>query len=88
MIPYALWFYWVSARGYRLRPWCSPLIRWRIETYSGIPAEKITFAVFWSFFWRERRQMLRFLTWGTRMRRLEQQRRRRELPEPYPPTAR
>ncbi len=75
MIAYALWFYWVAARGYRLRPWRSPLLRWRLETYSGIPAEKITFPIFWGVLWRERRSLREFLKWGARMRRLERQRR-------------
>ena len=75
MIPYALWFYWVAARGYRLRPWRSPLLRWRIETYSGIPAEQVTFGVFWKFLWTERRSLSHFLKWGVRMRKLEKHRR-------------
>ena len=75
MIPYALWFYWVSARGYRLRPWRSPLLRWRIETYSGIPAEQVTFGIFWKFLWTERRSLRDFLKWGARMRQIEHQRR-------------
>ena len=75
MIPYALWFYWVAARGYRLRPWASPLLKWRIETYSGIPAEQVTFGVFWKFLWRERHSLREFLKWGARMKKLEAQRR-------------
>ena len=76
MMAYAAWFYWLATRGYRLRPWKSPYLRWRIETYSGIPAEQVTFGVFWSFLWRERMELTRFLAWGARMRRLEAQRRR------------
>ena len=76
MICYALWFYWVAARGYRLRPWRSPLLRWRIETYSGIPANQVTFTVFWKFLWREREPLTEFLKWGARMRQIERQRRR------------
>ncbi len=75
MICYALWFYWVAARGYRLTPWRSPLLRWRIETYSGIPAEQITFGVFWKFLWREREQLREFMRWGARMKQLEAERR-------------
>ena len=74
MIAYALWVYWVSTRGYRLRPWRSPLIRWRIETYSGIPAENVTFGVFCKFLWKGRRELRRYLAWGARMRRLEARR--------------
>ena len=80
MIPFTLWFYWVSARGYRLRPWRSPLLRWRIETYSGIPVGQVTFGIFWKFLWRERRSLTEFLEWGARMRKLE--RSRRELRQP------
>jgi len=43
MLPVA----WRLARGYRLRPWRSPYLRWRIETYSGIHADKIKFHTFW-----------------------------------------
>ena len=34
-------FLWKSTRGYRLRPWDSPYLRWRIETYWGLHAERI-----------------------------------------------
>ena len=71
MIYYALWFYWTASRGYRLRPWRSPYLRWRIETFSGMHAEEITFDVFWAFLWKERKAMLGFLAWGAEMRRLE-----------------
>ena len=30
---------WRLARGYRLRPWRSPYLRWRMETYWGLHAE-------------------------------------------------
>jgi hypothetical protein len=76
MILYSLRFAWVAASGYRLRPWRSPFLRWRIETYSGIPAEEVTCAVFWRFLWKERRELWRFLEWGASMRKLEQRRRR------------
>ena len=47
-------FLWRATRGYRLRPWRSPYLRWRMETYWGIPAEKIAFADFWRFAWEHR----------------------------------
>jgi hypothetical protein len=75
MIAYALWFYWVAARGFRLTPWRSPLLRWRIETYSGIPAEEVTFGVFWKIMWQERHSFSEFLRWGARLRQLEARRR-------------
>ncbi len=80
MIGYAIRFYWNATRGYRLRPWRSPYLRWRIETFSGIPAEQVTCEVFWGFLWRERNGLRRFLRWGAEMRRLEKQRRREAVP--------
>jgi len=58
---------WRLTRGYRLRPWRSPYLRWRIETYSGIPAARITFARFWSFSWTHRKDLLRYMRWASRM---------------------
>ena len=31
----ALRYYWITAKGYRLRPWKSPYIQWRLETFYG-----------------------------------------------------
>ena len=42
---------WRLTRGYRLRPWRSPYLRWRMETYWGMPADRIGFAEFWKFAW-------------------------------------
>jgi hypothetical protein len=61
-------FLWQATRGYRLRPWRSPYLRWRIETYEGLHAEHITFRSFWRFAWRRRRELVRFLRWAERMR--------------------
>ena len=58
---------WRLTRGYRLRPWRSPYLRWRIETYWGLHAADITFAQFWSFMWRQRRELWRYLRWAGRM---------------------
>ena len=55
---------WRLARGYRLRPWRSPYLRWRIETYSGIPAGQIDFRTFWEFCWRRRGDLMRYLRWA------------------------
>jgi hypothetical protein len=63
-------FLWLAARGFRLRPWRSPYLRWRIETYWGIPAEAIGAREFWRFLWVRRGELLRFLVWVRRMRRL------------------
>jgi len=60
-------FLWHATRGYRLRPWQSPYLRWRMETFSGIPAEEIGFADFWSYIWSHRTDLARFLRWTDRM---------------------
>lgn len=60
-------YVWRATAGYRLRPWKSPYLRWRMETYLGIPAEQITFREFWSAAWRLRADLLRFLRWAARM---------------------
>ena len=57
---------WRLTRGSRLRPWRSPYLRWRIETYWGLHAERITFLQFWQFMWRERRNLVRYLRWAAR----------------------
>jgi hypothetical protein len=56
-------FLWDISRGYRSRPWQSPYLRWRIETYSGMPAESIDAAAFRRFVWTERRSLLTYLQW-------------------------
>ncbi len=66
MIP-ALRFLWVSSSGYRLRPWRSPYLRWRIETYSGMKAPDIGFREFWAFLWKEKARLFRFLKWVNEM---------------------
>ena len=58
---------WRLTRGYRLRPWRSPYLRWRMETYSGLKMDKIGFFEFWGFLIRERKQLIRFLKWATEM---------------------
>jgi len=60
-------FLWLATRGYRLSPWRSPYLRWRMETYWGTPADQISFTHFWSFLWQHRRDLLRFLRWAERM---------------------
>ena len=59
---------WHASRGYRLAPWRSPYLRWRMETYWGLHAEAITLGDFLRFLWRQRRELLRFLEWSERMR--------------------
>ena len=57
---------WRLTRGYRLCPWRSPYLRWRIETYSGLHAERIGFREFTRFTWRNRAELLRYLRWAAR----------------------
>jgi hypothetical protein len=63
------WFryLWVASRGYRLRPWRSPYLRWRIETFSGIHADAIDFKTFWKFMWSYRKDLAAFLRWSAAM---------------------
>jgi hypothetical protein len=57
-------FLWNATRGDRLRPWRSPYLRWRLETYSGKRAETVGARDFWNLFWIEKRQFFRFLRWA------------------------
>ena len=59
----ALRYYWTTARGYRLRPWASPYLRWRLETYFGKKAEVKSGAEFFALLWAERGRMAEFLDW-------------------------
>jgi len=35
-----------------------------METYWGLHAERIQFREFWSFLWRHRAEMMRYLDWA------------------------
>lgn len=54
-------------KGYRLRPWDSPYLRWRVETWSGVPAESLTKESFLEFTWRHRNELWRYLRWAARL---------------------
>ena len=56
-------FIWNATRGYRLRPWRSPYLRWRVETYSGKKAETLRARDVVSFAWASRWELLHFLWW-------------------------
>lgn len=58
---------WRLTRGHRLAPWRSPYLRWRIETYSGMHADQISFREFWRFSWTNRRELLRYIRWAERL---------------------
>ncbi|MDP9055578.1 MAG: hypothetical protein M3N93_14955 [Acidobacteriota bacterium] len=55
---------WRLLRGYRLMPWRSPYLKWRIETWSGIEAAGITPRAFFRFSWKHRADLLRYLKWA------------------------
>lgn len=56
-------YYWKTSRGYRLRPWKSPYLRWRMETFFGPEAEPVGPSRFLFLLWRERRRLREFLVW-------------------------
>lgn len=56
-------FVLAAMRGHWLHPWRSPYLRWRMETYSGIPAETINARIFWKFMSSEKGRLLNFLYW-------------------------
>jgi hypothetical protein len=62
-----LHFLWLATRGYRLAPWNSPYLRWRIETYWGLHAELLTGAQVRAFVWEHRTELWGFLRWARRM---------------------
>ncbi|MGD0840620.1 MAG: hypothetical protein ABSA32_05630 [Candidatus Acidiferrales bacterium] len=59
----ALGTYWTLAKGYRVRPWASPYIRWRLETLLGGDMHALGPARFFRIAWRERRRLSSFLDW-------------------------
>ena len=62
-------FLWNATRGARLVPWRSPYLRWRLETYSGMWAEKMTPGEIFGFIWAQRWEFLSFLSWTGRVQR-------------------
>jgi hypothetical protein len=70
----ALRYYWISARGYRLRPWRSPYLRWRLETFLGPEAADLDAGKFFRIMWRYRREMEKFLEWAGERRRVQHKR--------------
>jgi hypothetical protein len=59
----ALRYYWVIAKGYRLQPWKSPYLRWRLETFFGKDASAFGARGTLQLLWRERARLGRFLQW-------------------------
>jgi hypothetical protein len=70
----ALRYYWIVASGYRLRPWRSPYLRWRLETFLGPQAADLNAGKFFRILWRYRREMESFLDWAAERRRVQRRR--------------
>lgn len=68
-MPEELRFLWNSTRGFRLRPWDSPYLRWRMETFSGLQADRLTIRSMAKLMWMDKRQFLRFLNWTREIKR-------------------
>jgi hypothetical protein len=66
----AVRFFWRASAGYRLRPWNSPYLRWRVETYTGKPAGSLRLADFLQLAWAERGQLGNFFRWIGELREL------------------
>jgi len=64
----ALRYYWIIAKGYRLRPWKSAYMQWRMETFFGHEAADLDRRKFFRLMWRERARMKRFLNWVAQQR--------------------
>jgi hypothetical protein len=62
-------FVWNATRGSRLTPWRSEYMRWRMETYSGMWADKLKFGDVMRFVWTSRWELLSFLIWTGRVQR-------------------
>jgi uncharacterized Fe-S cluster-containing radical SAM superfamily protein len=58
---------WRLTKGYRLTPWNSPYLRWRLETYTGVHADGMGFKVFCGLSWQYRKEFVRYLGWAARM---------------------
>ena len=60
-------FLWLATRGHFFKPWDSPYLRWRIETYWGLHADRLSGPEVRAFVWEHRRELWRFLRWAGRM---------------------
>ena len=64
-------YYWNAARGYRWKPWKSPYMRWRFETFLGEEAAELTARKFFRLAWKYREYMERFVDWASERRRIQ-----------------
>jgi hypothetical protein len=67
----ALRYYWITAKGYRLHPWDSPYIHWRMETFYGTEAANLDRRKYFQLMWRERARIRHFLDWVDERRRAQ-----------------
>lgn len=61
-------YYWIAARGYRLRPWASPYLRWRFETFLGGEASALDRKKFLRIAWKYRASLKSFAEWAATRR--------------------
>ena len=59
----ALRYYWTTSTGYRLRPWASPYLRWRLETFFGGDMHALGASQFFGLLLHERARFAHFLAW-------------------------
>jgi hypothetical protein len=64
-------YYWITAKGYRLHPWASPYIRWRLETFFGGDMHSLGPVRFFRLLWRERARFEDFVAWAAERRRAQ-----------------
>src|SRR5260370_41181661 len=69
-----LQYYWNAARGYRFKPWKSPYIRWRFETFLGKEAANLTATKVFHLAWKYRDHMERFVDWAAERHRFQRRR--------------
>ncbi|PYU66976.1 MAG: hypothetical protein DMG49_20320 [Acidobacteria bacterium] len=67
-------YYWDAARGYRFKPWKSPYLQWRFETFLGKEAADLTASKFFHLAWKYRQHMERFVGWAAERRRFQRRR--------------
>lgn len=66
-----LQFYWIASRGYRLRPWKSPYLQWRFETFLGAEAAHLDAKKFFQIAWKYRHRLKSFSDWAATRRRAQ-----------------
>jgi hypothetical protein len=64
-------FYWMAARGYRLHPWDSPYLQWRLETFLGKEAADLDARKLFHLSWKYRDRLRSFADWAAERRRVQ-----------------